>query len=91
MASASVGSSPTSGTTSNERRCIPAPPRSDAALKVTDLALDGKDVMRILEIPPSRRIGQILEWLLERVLDDPSLNTREKLEELLRTELPPAQ
>jgi tRNA nucleotidyltransferase (CCA-adding enzyme) len=61
----------------------------DAALQVKDLALDGADVMRILGIPPSRRVGQILEWLLERVLDDPSLNTREKLEELLRSELPP--
>ena len=61
----------------------------DAALQVKDLALNGADVMRILGIPPSRRVGQILEWLLERVLDDPALNTREKLEELLRSELPP--
>jgi len=60
----------------------------DAALQVKDLALDGADVMRILAIPPSRRVGQILEWLLEKVLDDPSLNTEEKLAELLRTELP---
>jgi tRNA nucleotidyltransferase (CCA-adding enzyme) len=55
----------------------------DAALKVTDLVLDGRDVMRILGIPPSREIGVILERLLERVLDDPSLNTREKLEAML--------
>ena len=56
---------------------------SDAALKVTDLALDGKDVMRILGIPPSRQVGVILEKLLDRVLDDPSLNDRDKLEKLL--------
>jgi tRNA nucleotidyltransferase (CCA-adding enzyme) len=55
----------------------------DAALRVTDLAIDGKDVMRILGIPPSREVGVILERLLERVLDDPSLNDREKLEVLL--------
>ena len=55
----------------------------DAALKVTDLAIDGKDVMRILGIAPSREIGVILERLLERVLDDPSLNEREKLEAML--------
>jgi tRNA nucleotidyltransferase (CCA-adding enzyme) len=60
----------------------------DAALQVKDLAIDGKDVMRILAIAPGRRIGQILERLLERVLDDPALNTREKLEELVRAELP---
>jgi len=52
-------------------------------LKVTDLKIDGRDVMRILGIPPSREIGVILERLLERVLDDPSLNTREKLEAML--------
>jgi tRNA nucleotidyltransferase (CCA-adding enzyme) len=56
---------------------------ADAVLKVTDLAIDGKDVMRILGIAPGREIGVILERLLERVLDDPSLNEREKLEALL--------
>jgi tRNA nucleotidyltransferase (CCA-adding enzyme) len=56
----------------------------DAALRVTDLAIDGKDVMRVLGIPPSRRIGEILEQLLEKVLDDPKLNERETLEALLR-------
>ena len=52
-------------------------------MKVTDLAIDGKDVMRILGIAPGREIGVILERLLERVLDDPSLNEREKLEAML--------
>jgi tRNA nucleotidyltransferase (CCA-adding enzyme) len=55
----------------------------DAALKVTDLAIDGKDVMRVLGLPPGRDIGRVLDRLLERVLDDASLNTREKLEALL--------
>jgi tRNA nucleotidyltransferase (CCA-adding enzyme) len=55
----------------------------DAALKVTDLAIDGRDVMRILGLPPSREIGVLLERLLERVIDDASLNTREGLEALL--------
>lgn len=56
----------------------------DAALRVTDLAIDGKDVMRLLGIPPSRRIGQILDDLLERVLDDPGLNQKDTLEALVR-------
>ncbi len=56
---------------------------ADAALKVTDLAIDGKDVMRILGIAPGREIGVILERLLERVLDDQALNEREKLEAML--------
>ena len=49
---------------------------------MTDLAIDGKDVMRVLGIAPGRQIGVILERLLERVLDDPSLNERDKLEAL---------
>jgi tRNA nucleotidyltransferase (CCA-adding enzyme) len=56
---------------------------SDAALRVTDLAINGQDVMRVLGVPPGREIGVILERLLELVLDDPSLNTRDKLEALL--------
>ena len=57
---------------------------ADAALKVTDLAINGRDVMQILNLPPGREIGVLLERLLERVLDDPSLNERGKLEALLR-------
>jgi uncharacterized domain HDIG len=56
----------------------------DAALRVTDLAIDGKDVMRVLGIPPSRRVGEVLDQLLERVLDEPKLNDREILEALVR-------
>jgi tRNA nucleotidyltransferase (CCA-adding enzyme) len=65
------------------RRRIAEVANADAALHVTDLAINGRDVMRILAIPPSRLIGVILERLLDRVLDDPSLNEREKLEALL--------
>jgi tRNA nucleotidyltransferase (CCA-adding enzyme) len=67
----------------------------DAALKVTDLAIDGRDVMRVLRLPPGRNVGQILNALFERVLDDPALNTRETLEallpEALRAVEPPPQ
>jgi len=52
---------------------------ADAALKVKDLAINGGDVMRILGVPPSRIVGEILEKLLDRVIDDPSLNEKEKL------------
>jgi len=66
------------------RRRIGEVAAADAALKVTDLAVDGQDVMRILRIGPGRQIGVVLERLLERVLDDPSLNERERLEALVR-------
>jgi poly(A) polymerase/tRNA nucleotidyltransferase (CCA-adding enzyme) len=56
----------------------------DAALRVTDLAIDGRDVMRLLDIPAGRRVGQVLEELLERVLDDPKLNGRATLEDLVK-------
>jgi len=54
-----------------------------SALKVTDLAIGGEDVMRELRIGPGRQVGEVLARLLERVLDDPDLNTREKLIRLL--------
>jgi tRNA nucleotidyltransferase (CCA-adding enzyme) len=57
---------------------------ADAALQVKDLAVRGADVMRVLGIPPGRKVGEVLERLLEMVLDDPGLNNRERLEELIR-------
>jgi tRNA nucleotidyltransferase (CCA-adding enzyme) len=65
------------------RRRISDVATADAALHVTDLAIDGKDVMSALGIPPGREVGEILERVLELVLDDPSLNAREKLLALL--------
>lgn len=46
------------------------------ALSVADLAIDGRDVMRILGIAPGAEVGRALSALLERVLERPSLNTR---------------
>ena len=55
----------------------------DAVMKVGDLAINGGDVMRVLAIRPSRLVGEVLEKLLERVMDDPTLNEPDKLEALL--------
>jgi len=49
------------------------------ALQVLDLAVDGRDVMRVLGIPPGPAVREALEALLEEVLDDPARNTREGL------------
>jgi tRNA nucleotidyltransferase (CCA-adding enzyme) len=65
------------------RRRIAEVAAEDAALRVTDLAIDGADVMRILKIPPGKIVGVVLERLLERVLDDPTLNDRATLEALV--------
>lgn len=54
------------------------------ALHVKDLKVDGNDVMQSLNIPPGPKVGQVLNDLLEKVLDDPSLNERETLLELIK-------
>lgn len=48
-----------------------------------DLALDGRDLIR-MGLRPGPRFGRILEHLLDRVLEDPSRNSRETLESLAR-------
>jgi tRNA nucleotidyltransferase (CCA-adding enzyme) len=49
---------------------------SAGALRVTDLAVDGNDVMGELGLGPGRAVREALEALLEEVIDDPSRNTR---------------
>ncbi len=66
------------------RRRVVAVAAEDAAMRVGDLAIDGRDVMRILGRAPGREIGVLLERLLERVLDEPGLNNPENLERLVR-------
>jgi len=58
------------------------------AFSLRDLKIDGNDIMRELGIPPGPEVGRILSDLFERVLDEPSLNTREKLIELAKTMRP---
>ena len=43
------------------------------------LRLDGSELMELLDIPPGRRIGFILNALLEEVIDDPKKNGKEYL------------
>ncbi len=56
-----------------------------AALSTRDLAIDGHVLMEELGVKPGRIIGEILEACLEGVIQDPSLNDREKLLEKART------
>ncbi|NMB12852.1 MAG: CCA tRNA nucleotidyltransferase [Firmicutes bacterium] len=58
---------------------------SDATFTVKDLAISGRDVMAALDLPPGPQIGSALDWLLEKVLDDPSLNQKPKLIDLLQS------
>jgi tRNA nucleotidyltransferase/poly(A) polymerase len=56
-----------------------------APLTVQDLALDGHDLQR-LGIPPGPKMGKLLAYLLDQVLDDPSRNTPNHLIELVQRE-----
>lgn len=52
---------------------------------VTDLAINGNDLMSELQLTPGPVVGQLLHKLLEHVLETPADNTREKLLDLART------
>lgn len=52
-------------------------------LKLTDMAVDGHDVMEELKIAPGPAIGKVLNTLFEDVLENPEHNTREYLLEAM--------
>jgi tRNA nucleotidyltransferase (CCA-adding enzyme) len=56
------------------------------AFSKRDLRVDGNDIMAALGLQPGPLVGKIIDALFERVLDDPALNTKEKLLELAREE-----
>ncbi|MFH1437651.1 MAG: HD domain-containing protein [Pseudomonadota bacterium] len=56
----------------------------DVALAVKDLSIDGRDIMKKLDLDPGPRVGEILQSLLDSVIENPSLNRREKLLEMVR-------
>jgi tRNA nucleotidyltransferase (CCA-adding enzyme) len=49
-----------------------------------DLRVNGRDLMTELGLSPGRILGEILEFLLDAVTTDPSLNDRERLLALAR-------
>lgn len=52
--------------------------------KVTDLKIDGNDVMEILKIKPGRKIGEILNTIFDEVVEGKIKNEREVLIERLK-------
>jgi tRNA nucleotidyltransferase (CCA-adding enzyme) len=54
------------------------------ALRLTDLAIDGTDIMQICGLKPGPEVGFHKERLMELVLECPELNTKEKLMWLLQ-------
>jgi len=57
----------------------------DAALKLSDLEVDGISLMEELEIGPGKLLGDTLKYLLDQVIENPSFNTKEKLTDLARS------
>jgi tRNA nucleotidyltransferase (CCA-adding enzyme) len=49
-----------------------------------ELALDGNDLVA-LGVPQGRRVGEVLDLLLDRVLSDPAVNRREQLTAFVRS------
>jgi tRNA nucleotidyltransferase (CCA-adding enzyme) len=48
-------------------------------LTLKDLPINGSDIQQVLQIPPGKMIGIILQELFECVLDDPDMNSRDAL------------
>lgn len=59
----------------------------DPPSSYNNLALNGNDIINITGFEQGPVIGKVLKILLEKVLDDPELNTKEKLTEIVLTEI----
>jgi tRNA nucleotidyltransferase (CCA-adding enzyme) len=57
---------------------------SGAPLSAAALALDGRALMALLRCGPGPHVGEGLRALLDEVLDDPALNTPDRLGEVAR-------
>ena len=53
--------------------------QSHPALTIKELAVTGRDIMTELGVKPGPQIGELLQYLLEQVLDQPEQNDRETL------------
>jgi tRNA nucleotidyltransferase (CCA-adding enzyme) len=51
-------------------------------LRTNQLKLTGSDIIKVLALSPGPKIGRIKQILLEKVLDDPSLNNYDDLKKL---------
>ena len=60
--------------------------RDKDCFTVKQLDITGKDIMG-LGIPAGPKIGEILNYLLERVMDEPSLNENDKLKHMIEEHL----
>lgn len=50
-----------------------------AAFSINDLAIDGNDIMKALDMKPGKKVGELLQKLFEEVDENVELNTKEYL------------
>jgi hypothetical protein len=67
------------------RRRVEEQLAAEVALDIGDLAIDGNDLMNELGLTQGPALGRVLRELLERVVEDPSLNDRPTLLLIART------
>lgn len=58
--------------------------REEKALTRAELAVNGHDVMEVLNLAPGPQVGRILDELFHWVTEDPARNTRDKLLQYLK-------
>ncbi len=58
----------------------------EAAFKITDLEISGDDIIEITGIEEGPEVGKILRGLFERVIEDPSLNRKKTLRQIVRND-----
>jgi tRNA nucleotidyltransferase (CCA-adding enzyme) len=78
---------PDAGGLNELRERVAAELAAGVALDLSGLTVDGSDLMAELGVKPGPNLGRLLDWLLERVIADPSVNTREGLLDLARRRL----
>ena len=54
--------------------------------KFGSLTLNGHDIMEITGLSPGPKIGEILNFLVDKVLEDPDINTKEQLTKIVKEE-----
>jgi poly(A) polymerase/tRNA nucleotidyltransferase (CCA-adding enzyme) len=63
---------------------IEAARRQSPPLSISDLVVNGSDIMNILGLQPGPKVGKILNQLLEVVIERPEHNQKDKLIEILK-------
>lgn len=53
--------------------------KSSSGLTISDLVIDGKDLMEVFSMKPSKEIGIILRYLLDQIMEEPAVNNRKAL------------